>query len=86
VRARTISTRFVRSVRKSLGLDESITPHSLRHGYATRLLEQGLPIETIRILMGHESIKTTQVYLHLSEAVRAQVQEAAASFYIPLSD
>jgi integrase/recombinase XerD len=78
--------RLVRSVRKSLGLDESITPHSLRHGYATRLLEQGLPIETIRILMGHESIKTTQVYLHLSEAVRAQVQEAAASFYIPLSD
>ncbi len=76
--------KLIRTLRRSLGLDESITPHSLRHGYATRLLEQDVPVETIRILMGHESIKTTQVYLHLTEAVRARVQNAAASFYVPL--
>lgn len=81
--AALVETLF-RKVRRELGLDESLTPHSLRHGYATRLLEQDVPVETVRILMGHESIKTTQIYLHLTEPVRARVQQAAASFHVAL--
>ncbi len=78
--------QLFRRVRRELGLPESLTPHSLRHGYAMRLFERNLPAETIAILMGHEDVRTTKVYLHLTEPVRAQVQEAAASFYVPLFD
>lgn len=78
--------RLLRRLRKELGLDPLLVPHSLRHGYGTRLLEQGVPIETVRLLMGHESIKTTQVYLHLTEAVRARTKQAVAAFHVPLFD
>ena len=77
---------LLRRLREELGLDPALVPHSLRHGYGTRLLEQGIPIETVRILLGHESIKTTQIYLHLTEPVRAQVKQAASAFHVPLFD
>jgi len=78
--------RLFRTVRGELGLCESLTPHSLRHGFAMRLFEQNMPAETIAILMGHDNVKTTKQYLHLTEAVRAKVREAAANSYVPLFD
>ncbi len=75
-----------RTVRRELGFSESLTPHSLRHGFATRLFEQDMSAEAIAILMGHDNVKTTKRYLHLTEAIRAQVQEATATFYVPLFD
>jgi site-specific recombinase XerD len=84
--ARDNAERLFRTLRRQLGLSESLTPHSLRHGFATRLFEQNMPTETIAILMGHDSVKTTKLYLHLTEAVREHVKEATASFYVPLFD
>lgn len=78
--------RLFRKIRRELGLGESLTPHSLRHGFATRLFEQDMPADTIAILMGHDSVKTTKRYLHLTEAVREQVKEATTNFYVPLFD
>lgn len=78
--------QLFRRIRRELGLDESLTPHSLRHGYAMRLFERQMPAETIALLMGHENVKTTKVYLHLTEPVREQVQKTVASFYVPLFD
>ena len=54
---------------------EGFTPHSLRHAYATRLMEQGVEVRVVQILLGHASIHTTEVYTHLSEPIRRQLTD-----------
>jgi integrase/recombinase XerD len=49
------------------------TLHSLRHGYATRLLERNVNLRIVQILLGHGSIATTAVYTHLTEPTRASL-------------
>jgi len=53
--------------------------HSLRHSYATHLLEQGVDINKIRVLLGHSSIKTTQIYTHVSTEEISKVRSPLAS-------
>src|SRR5262249_37985776 len=50
-----------------------VTLHSLRHSYATRLIERGVNLGVVRILLGHGSIKTTTIYTHLTEPTRASL-------------
>jgi integrase/recombinase XerD len=49
------------------------TLHSLRHGYATRLIERGVNLAVVQILLGHGSIKTTTIYTHLTEPTRTSL-------------
>jgi site-specific recombinase XerD len=60
-----------RKVLAETGIKTRVTPHSLRHSYATRLLESGVELRIVQILLGHASIGTTALYTHLTEPTRA---------------
>ena len=55
------------SVHMSGAITKEVNLHSLRHSYATHLLEQGLNIVTIKELLGHAQITTTMIYLHVAQ-------------------
>jgi integrase/recombinase XerD len=60
----------VRESTKKTGIQKHVTVHTLRHTYATHLLEEGLDIVSIKELLGHAYIETTMVYLHVAKAGR----------------
>ncbi len=60
-----------KTVVDELELKTRVTPHTLRHSYATRLLESGVELRIVQILLGHASIGTTALYTHLTEPTRA---------------
>ena len=78
---RRLSTRSVRrkmdQYLKMAGLDPAISPHTLRHSFATHMLNNGADLRSVQELLGHQSLSTTQVYTHLTTTRLKEVYENA---------
>ncbi len=70
--------RTFRAATAAANITPPITAHSLRHSYATRLLEYGIDTRVVQILLGHANIATTAIYTHLTEPTRVS-REASST-------
>ena len=66
------------------GLANDVKPHQLRHSFATRLLESGESLQMMQMLLGHSSIRSTQIYTHLTEPLRQKVQQRVNALFADL--
>ena len=58
---------------KLTGIDRNITPHMFRHSFATYLIEEGVDVSCVQQILGHSSIKTTQIYIHIAARKQAEI-------------
>ena len=73
---RAIVFTIIRTLAEKIGLHKTISPHTFRHSFATHLLENGADLRSIQLMLGHESITTTEIYVHLDRKHLTQIVHA----------
>jgi site-specific recombinase XerD len=71
----TTARNAFNKARDECGFEDSFRPHSLRHSFATHMLQRGVDIRIIQILLGHSSIRSTEIYTHLTEPLREDLRQ-----------
>jgi integrase/recombinase XerD len=69
---------ILKELAQKAGIKKNISPHTLRHSFATALVEAGADLRAVQQMLGHESITTTEIYTHLD---REYLREVVQSFH-----
>ena len=69
---------IIKKLANEINLNKTISPHTFRHSFATHLLENGADLRAIQMMLGHESITTTEIYVHLD---KKQLKKAIQTFH-----
>jgi len=75
---RTMIFTIVKTFTEKAGIQKSISPHTFRHSFATHLLENGADLRAIQVMLGHESITTTEIYMHVD---KSHLKDVITSFH-----